>query len=164
MVTEDELRQYRDEGYFVLPGAVSAAELAELRALCDHFTAEFDSSESVPEPEGPTDGSVEMQLRVTPEGRTFRAHVISRKGYRYFLGGRYTESSALRRFLRSPRMAEIATATLGPEVYVYWDQFTVKGPEDAGDRDADAPVGFREGEVFDNHFIEGYPTRSNAWA
>ena len=164
MVSEQQRRQYRDEGYFVLREALSAAELLELRTACDGYMAQFDSSEPVPEPEGPTDGSVEMQLRVTPEGRTLRAHVISRKGYRYFLGGRYFENAALRRFMRSPRMAEIATAVLGPEVYVYWDQFTIKGPESAGEPDADAPAGFRDGEIFENHFIEGYPRRSNAWA
>ena len=164
MVSEEQQRQFRDEGYFVLPEALSAAELGDLQSACQHYMDEFDSSEPVSEPEGPTDGSVEMQLRVTPGGRTFRAHVISRKGYRYFLGGRYLESAVVRRFMRGPRMVEIATAALGPEVYVYWDQFTVKGPESAAERDGDAPVGFRDGEVFDNHFIEGYPKRSNSWA
>lgn len=164
MVSDEHRSQFRDEGYFVLREALSAAELGDLRATCERYIAEFDSSEPVPEPDGPTDGSVEMQLRVTPEGRTFRAHVISRKGYRYFLGGRYFDDSGLRRFMRGPRMTEIATAVLGPEVYVHWDQFTVKGPESAGARDADAPAGLREGEVFENHFIEGYPKRSNSWA
>ena len=36
--------------------------------------------------------------------------------------------------------------------------------QSAEERDARAPAGFRDEEVFDNHFIEGYPKRSNSWA
>ena len=164
MVTDEHRRQFNEEGYFVLDEAMTAAELAELRAICDRYIAEHDSSEAVPEPEGAAGGDPEMQLRAMPDGRTFRTNVINRKGYRYLLAGHYFDDPVLREFMRGPLMAGICAATLGGEAYVYYDQFTVKGPEGAEEADEEGHAGIAEGAVFDDHFVAGYPARSNEFA
>ena len=61
-------------------------------------------------------------------------------------------------------MAEICIATFGREAYVYYDQFTVKGPEDADEKDDNGRAGIAEGAVFDDHFVAEYPARSNEFA
>ena len=89
MATDENRRQYEDEGYFVLDEGVTAAELAQLRAICDRYITEYDTSAAVPEPEGAAGGDPEMQLRIMPDGRTFRTNIVNRKGYRYHLAGHY---------------------------------------------------------------------------
>ena len=145
MATDENRRQYEDEGYFVLDEGVTAAELAQLRAICDRYITEYDTSAAVPEPEGAAGGDPEMQLRIMPDGRTFRTNIVNRKGYRYHLAGHYFDDPALRELMRGPRMAEICMATLGPEAFVYYDQFTVKGPEGADTARDDGSAGIAEG-------------------
>jgi len=164
MLTDEHKRQFDDEGYFVLEDAVTADALAHLRAICDRFITEYDASVAVPDPPATVSGDPEMQLRALPDGRTFRTNVINRKGYRYLLAGHYFADPDLRECMRGPAMAEICIATLGPEAYVYYDQFTVKGPEAADESDDDGRASIAEGAVFDDHFVAGYPARSNEFA
>ena len=164
MLADDYKRQFDEQGYFVLDAALTAGELAQLRAVCDRYIAEYDTSVAVPEPKGAAGGDPEMQLRATPEGRTFRTNVVNRKGYRYLLAGHYFDDPVLHECMRGPVMAEICLATLGPKAYVYYDQFTVKGPEEAEETDDDGRAGIAEGAVFDDHFVAGYPARSNEFA
>ena len=164
MVTDEHRRRFENDGYFVLDRAVTADELTRLREICDRYIADYDASVAVPEPEGAAGGDPEMQLRATPDGRRFRTNIVNRKGYRYLLAGHYFDDPALHEFMRGPAMAEICVATLGPEAFVYYDQFTVKGPEGADPAPDDGRAGIAEGAVFDDHFVAGYPGRSNHFA
>ena len=54
---------------------------------------------------------------------------ITHRGKRYFANQCQRAQPALRHMLFSPAMAEICRATLGDDVYFFFDQFVVKGPE-----------------------------------
>jgi len=56
-------------------------------------------------------------------------HGINHRGLRYFIANRYRMSPFLHRFIFSPLMAGIAQAALGPDVYLFNEQWVVKGPE-----------------------------------
>ena len=44
MIDESHKRQYREEGYFLLPDAIPKASVDTLRAVCDHYVTEFNES------------------------------------------------------------------------------------------------------------------------
>ncbi len=107
IISEAQIRQFRDKGYFVLPGVVPAAHLAMMRELCGQFIAAYDA---------------EMDAAgVTQQG-------INTKGSRYFIANRH-KGTRLAEFIYSDIMAEICRATLGDNAYLFWEQFVVKGPE-----------------------------------
>ena len=54
---------------------------------------------------------------------------ITHRGKRYFANQCQRAQPALRHMLFSPAMAEVCRATLGDDVYFFFDQFVVKGPE-----------------------------------
>ncbi len=108
MVTDEQRRQYREEGYFILPGALPPEHLDALRTESDRLLAEADA---------------EMD----------RAGVdvlgLNHRSRRYFVAKRWRESPALARFLFSDFMAEICRATLGEDAYLFWEQYVVKCAE-----------------------------------
>ena len=107
LVSEAQTRQFRDEGYFVLPGVVPAAHLAMMREVCGEFITAYDA---------------EMDAAgVTQQG-------INTKGSRYFIANRH-KGTRLTEFIYSDVMAEVCRATLGDNAYLFWEQFVVKGPE-----------------------------------
>jgi len=100
-------QQFRDEGYFVLPGVVPPTQLAMMREVCGEFIAAYDA---------------EMDAAgVTQQG-------INTKGSRYFIANRH-KGTRLTEFIYSDLMAEVCRATLGDNAYLFWEQFVVKGPE-----------------------------------
>ncbi|MEO6876076.1 MAG: phytanoyl-CoA dioxygenase family protein [Opitutaceae bacterium] len=107
LVSEQNRKQFRDEGYFVLPNVVPAAHLAMMREVCGEFIAAYDA---------------EMESA----GQTFQG--INIKGSRYFIANRH-KGTRLPEFIYSDLMAEICRATLGDNAYLFWEQFVVKGPE-----------------------------------
>ena len=164
MISAEHRRRFAEDGYFVLDQAMTADELGLVCEICDRYVAEYDASEAVPEPGGAPSGDPEMQLRTGSDGGNFRTNIVNRKGYRYLLAGHYFDDPALNEFMRGPLMAEICLATLGTEAFVYYDQFTVKGPEGAEPMGDDGRAGIAEGAIFDDHFVAGYPARSNEFA
>jgi ectoine hydroxylase-related dioxygenase (phytanoyl-CoA dioxygenase family) len=107
LISEQARRQFRDEGWFLLPGVVPAAHLAMLREVCMQFIAAHDA---------------EMDAAgVTQQG-------INIRGNRYFIANRH-KGTRLAEFIYSDLMAEVCRATLGDNAYLFWEQFVVKGPE-----------------------------------
>jgi ectoine hydroxylase-related dioxygenase (phytanoyl-CoA dioxygenase family) len=107
LISEQARRQFRDEGWFLLPGVVPAAHLAMLREVCMRFIAAHDA---------------EMDAAgVTQQG-------INIRGNRYFIANRH-KGTRLAEFIYSDLMAEVCRATLGDNAYLFWEQFVVKGPE-----------------------------------
>jgi len=107
-ITPEHQQQYREEGYFVLPGVISEADLRMLRAECDRFIDLING---------------EMDRAGT--------HVqgLNHRDSRYFIAKRHAESEYLPRFLFSDLMAGICRATLGEEAYLFWEQYVVKCAE-----------------------------------
>src|SRR5438034_10382184 len=91
-VTEDQKRQYREEGYFILERAIPPQQLEILRNECQRFidviNAEMDA-----------------------EGVKVKG--INHRDSRYFIGNRYKDSQKLRDFLFYDLMADVCRASLG---------------------------------------------------
>jgi ectoine hydroxylase-related dioxygenase (phytanoyl-CoA dioxygenase family) len=108
MITDKQRQAYEREGWFVLEGVLGDTELADLRGECQRFIDKRDS---------------EMDAAGTD-------HIdLCMRGRRYFVNNCSTESGVLRRFVLGERMADICRVTLGPDAYLFNDQYVVKGTE-----------------------------------
>lgn len=129
-VPEASVRQFATDGYFVLPPVMAPEDLAAMRAACDGLIAEYDASTAV---EDADVADPAQRRRRTADGRLIRDNIITQAGARYFLQGRHAESAAMLRFLHGDLIWAICVATLGPDAYLYNEQFVVKKPDAATD-------------------------------
>lgn len=107
-ISEFQKEQYRTEGYFFLESVISDDHLRLLRDECKYFI-------DLLEGEMGREGAEKLNL--------------SHRNKRYFVSRRYKESRRLHEFLFSDLMAAITRAILGDEVYLFYEQFVVKGAE-----------------------------------
>jgi ectoine hydroxylase-related dioxygenase (phytanoyl-CoA dioxygenase family) len=107
LVSPDQARQFREEGFFVLERVVPERQLATLRDECQRFV---DASDR------------EMDRLGVDQ------HDLDHRGRRYFVHA-YGKSPAVQRILFSDPMAQIARAALGDDVYLFNEQYVVKGAE-----------------------------------
>jgi ectoine hydroxylase-related dioxygenase (phytanoyl-CoA dioxygenase family) len=105
--TPAHARRFRDEGWFVIESALAATELETLRSECRRLVAERDAEMT--------------RLGVDTLD-------LCHRGRRYFLHA-YGTSPAVRRFLASDLMADIARAALGDNVYLFNEQYVIKAAE-----------------------------------
>ncbi|HOE96317.1 MAG TPA: phytanoyl-CoA dioxygenase family protein [Candidatus Sumerlaeota bacterium] len=108
IVTNEHRQMYREEGYFILEKAIDPATLRQLQDESARLKHCFDEKMR----ESGTD-----------------VWDISHYGKRYFISSYHTQSPILERYLFSELMAEICRATLGPEVFLFQEQFVIKGAE-----------------------------------
>jgi ectoine hydroxylase-related dioxygenase (phytanoyl-CoA dioxygenase family) len=108
MIYQAQVDQFTRDGYATFVGVLDESVLALLRAECDAFIAREDA-------------------RMDAAGTDVLG--INHRGRRYFANECQRERPALRRMLFSPVMAGIGRALLGPNVYFFFDQYVVKGPE-----------------------------------
>jgi ectoine hydroxylase-related dioxygenase (phytanoyl-CoA dioxygenase family) len=106
-VTPAHARRFRDEGWFVIERALAPTELESLRSECRRLVADRDAEMT--------------RLGVD-------ALDLCHRGRRYFLHA-YPTSAAVRRFLGSDVMADIAQAVLGDDVYLFNEQYVIKAAE-----------------------------------
>jgi ectoine hydroxylase-related dioxygenase (phytanoyl-CoA dioxygenase family) len=108
LISDPQRKQYREEGYFILERAIPPAQLEALRNECQRFidviNAEMDA-----------------------EGVTVKG--INHRDKRYFIARRHKDSPVLRDFLFGELMADVVRATVGPEAYLFVEQFVVKMAE-----------------------------------
>jgi ectoine hydroxylase-related dioxygenase (phytanoyl-CoA dioxygenase family) len=107
-ISQQQREQYRQEGYMILPEVIPPAILQTLREECSYYLGYYDA---VMDQKG-----VEVEK-------------LSHRGKRYFINNRYRLSSRLWRFLFSDIMAGVAEATVGPDAYLFHEQWVVKGAE-----------------------------------
>jgi len=107
-IPEQQRDQFHEEGYVILEGIIPPDMLAMLREECSYFL-----------------GYMDAQLDAA--GKTVAGG--THRGKRYFIYNRYSLSSRLWQFLFSPLMAEVAQAALGPNAYLFHEQWVIKGPE-----------------------------------
>lgn len=109
MVSDSAKRSFKKNGYAILPGVIDNKMLTLLREECAYFVGYTDAS---------------MRARKTEiEG-------ITHRGKRYFIGGRYRVSNRLYRYIFGAAMASITSAFLGKDVYLFNEQWVVKGPQE----------------------------------
>ncbi len=107
-VSEKQEMQFREEGYMVLEGIIPEDMLVMLREECSYFI-----------------GYMDALMDTSGKG----VADITHRGKRYFINNRYRLSTRLWQFLYSPLMAEVAQAALGPNAYLFHEQWVVKGAE-----------------------------------
>jgi ectoine hydroxylase-related dioxygenase (phytanoyl-CoA dioxygenase family) len=103
MITEQHKQQYKNEGYFILEKVISDEHLALCRSECDAL--------------------VEREIRSKDLEK------FERKHERYFIADCYKQRNDLGQFVFGELMADVCRATIGPEAYLFYDQFVVKGAE-----------------------------------
>ena len=108
MIPADQRALYETEGYMILPGVIPAAMLTMLREECSYFLGYHDAQ---------------------MDARGNKSEGITHRGKRYFISNQYRLSPRLWQFLYSPLLAEVAQAALGPDVFLFHEQWVVKGAE-----------------------------------
>ena len=108
IVSEEQRELYQTEGYMIFEKVIPDDMLEMMRQECSYFLGYIDA-------------------RMDVAGKETMG--ITHRGKRYFIGNVYRMSPYLWRFLYSDFMAEIARAALGEEVYLFNEQWVVKGPE-----------------------------------
>ena len=107
-ITPAHIASYREHGFFILERAIAPDHLDLLRDEARHFIdkihADMDRA-----------GSDVLG--------------INHRNKRYFISNRYKESPRLGDFLFSDLMAQICLATLGPEAYLFYEQYVIKAAE-----------------------------------
>ena len=107
-ITASQKSQFDELGYAVLPDALDVDLLQMLREECAYFV-------------GYIDGSMKARGR--------EVYGITHRGKRYFIANRYRQSSRLPDFLYGEVMASVSSAFLGDTVYLFNEQWVVKGPQ-----------------------------------
>lgn len=108
MISSQKRELYHSEGYMILPSVIPADMLTMLREECSYYLGYFDS---------------------IMDAKGVETENISHRGKRYFINNRYRLSNRLWKFIFSDLMAEVAQAALGPEAYLFHEQWVVKGAE-----------------------------------
>jgi ectoine hydroxylase-related dioxygenase (phytanoyl-CoA dioxygenase family) len=108
IVTPAQIEQYYDQGFCVLKNVIPQEHLENLRAECSRYIDVMHE---------------EMDRKGTD------TLGISHRNSRYFIGRRGLESAKLAGFLFSDFMAQVTEALLGPNVYLFNEQFVVKSAE-----------------------------------
>ncbi|HWY81637.1 MAG TPA: phytanoyl-CoA dioxygenase family protein [Roseiarcus sp.] len=107
-VTESQKRQFVEDGYCIFEDVVSDELVALLRQECAHFVRREDTKMDA--------------LGVDQIG-------ITHRGKRYHAAFCFRERAALGKYLFSEAMGEICRALVGPDTFLFFDGFVVKGAE-----------------------------------
>ncbi len=110
MISQNDLQQYKIEGYCIIKNAIPSDELTILDASCESY---IDHIHSVMD----RNGSDTMG--------------ISHRNKRYFISNKHKELNLteLKKFLFSELMANIAQTLIGDNVYLFHEQFVVKSAD-----------------------------------
>ena len=107
-IGEAERRTFNAEGFVVLESVIDADSLAMLRRECAGFVAATDR-------------------RLSARGTDVLG--ITHRGKRYFISNRYRDSEHMPSFVFGDLMRAITTAFLGDTVFLFNEQWVVKGAE-----------------------------------
>jgi ectoine hydroxylase-related dioxygenase (phytanoyl-CoA dioxygenase family) len=130
-VSDAQKQQFQDDGYFILKSCVPPEHLQLLRENCQQFMDEMDAD---------------------MEAKGVERISINAKGKRYFVPFCYQKKPELGRFVFSDLMADVCRAALGDEVYLFWDQYVVKGT------DKDTAFGWHQDSGYVHHECPMYLT------
>ncbi len=108
MISPEKIDQYRKDGYFILENALPPSRLRDIQGEAMRFKEIFDA-----------------RMRAA----NVTVWDINHLDKRYFISLYHDHSEILKEYLFSEQMAEICRATVGPEVYLFQEQFVIKGAE-----------------------------------
>lgn len=108
VISDQQRNLYRTEGFLILPAVIPPDMLEMLREECSYYLGYYDS---------------------LMDAKGLQTENLSHRGKRYFINNRYRLSNRLYRFIFSNLMAEVVAATVGPEAYLFHEQWVVKGAE-----------------------------------
>lgn len=106
VLTQEQRKQYEEQGYVVFPELFGAGEIDRIRAIIDKL-----------------DEQSEERLRTNGSLGISFANQINFTAKLNFL------SPELQRFIAHPTFVALTTDILGPDVRLYWDQSVYKRPE-----------------------------------
>lgn len=107
-LSDEQRRQFVDEGYFILESVIPDEHLDIVRRELDGFIDEVHADMDA--------------LGSDVAG-------LNHRGKRYFISNRHKKSERLPEFLYSELMADICRATLGDDAYLFLEQYVVKAAE-----------------------------------
>ncbi|MDX2227479.1 MAG: phytanoyl-CoA dioxygenase family protein [Verrucomicrobiae bacterium] len=108
LVTSEHMRQFNEEGYFILEAVMNPEQLRGLRDETDRFIGMAHEEMD--------------RLGTDTVG-------LNHRNSRYFVYNRHRESQILTDFLFSDLMYDVSTATLGENVYLFHEQYVIKAAE-----------------------------------
>jgi ectoine hydroxylase-related dioxygenase (phytanoyl-CoA dioxygenase family) len=107
-ISEQDARQWDEQGFFLLEGAFDAERMAEVIAEID-----------------PIEEQMAAFLRTRPDGKLF----IAEEGNITFSVNLVLRSPVLRAFCGDPVFQDLGHDLIGPDVRLYWEQAVYKKPE-----------------------------------
>ena len=107
LITDAEVAQFRDAGYFVTEPMFSATEL-------DAVSAEFDRI---------------WEEEIAAAERSADANRLEYARTRPFIGQAHTRSALLAEFVKAPIYLEACARLIGPDADLYYNQIVIKPPE-----------------------------------
>lgn len=107
-ITDELMKQYREQGYIIFENLFSAKEMDRIREIIDVF-----------------DEETEQVLKAKAKEGDF----ISAAGVINFSWNLNFRDPEIQRFIADQRFVDITTAILGPDIKLYWDQSVYKRPE-----------------------------------
>ncbi len=110
-ITDEQKRQYKQDGFFILESIIPEEELQLVKKECTEL--------------------IEAQNKEMDKLGTDVLN-LSRRNSRYFVFLAYKDKPQLGEFIFSDLMAEICKATIGNNAYLFWEQFVVKGTDPKG--------------------------------
>ncbi len=110
VISEEQKRQYVEEGYFIIENVLSDLQIDELREEATRFMSLQDE-----------------EMKKNKGG----ARDINQAGVRYFIANKHKDwdSEILERYIQSQLMAEICRATIGETAYLFHEQYVIKAGE-----------------------------------
>jgi ectoine hydroxylase-related dioxygenase (phytanoyl-CoA dioxygenase family) len=108
LITEEQKRQYQQEGYFILERALPEEHLEILRDEAQNFIDKIHAD-------------------MDRAGKDVLGS--NHRNKRYFIANRYKESARMHEVIFSDVLADICRATLGPEAYLFNEQYVIKAAE-----------------------------------
>jgi len=107
-VSQVARNEFAERGFTILDGVIDDTWLTALREECAYFIGYIDSY---------------------MDAKGLDVQGITHRGKRYFISGRYRKSNRLAGFLFGDLMAQVTRAFLGDSVYLFHEQWVVKGAE-----------------------------------
>ena len=107
-VPDDKKTEFFESGYAILESVIDDSTLVALQEECSYFMGYTDS---------------------WLDSKGTEVFGITHRNKRYFIANRYRLRSRVAEFLFSQLMAEISSSFLGPNVYLFHEQWVVKGAE-----------------------------------
>ena len=108
IISDNQLKQYDEEGFCILKNVIPQELLERLRDECQRFIKEKDD---------------EM------DKKGIEVDEINHKGKRYFIALRYKDSETMQDLIFGKEMEEIVNKVLGDEAYLFLEQFVVKAAD-----------------------------------